>query len=119
MEFITSVLLDQRIAACRREEIRLLGEGCNDEANFEKIKANIYDIFKTVQSAALKKYGDDQAKAQEFFRDRLEEISARWLAAYEKAREHEDIKTMHIEQVKLAAAQDIRDNIFCTGGVEQ
>lgn len=105
---------EQKIAACVLERKRLQEEERGDEANFEKIKANVYDIFKTIFLTAQKQYGDDQSKVQEFFLKKLEQIPSGWAAAYEEARQHDDAGAMHIESVKLEVVRDIRENIFQT-----
>lgn len=107
---------EQKIAACGLEGKRLQEEDRGDEANFEKIKANVYDIFKTVFLAARKQCGDDQSKTREFFLKKLEQIPSGWAAAYEEARQHEDAGAMHIESVKLEVVRDIRENIFSDKG---
>lgn len=105
---------EQKNAACGLERKRLQEEDRGDEANFEKIKANVYDIFKTIFLTAQKQYGDDQSKVQEFFLNKLEQIPSSWAAAYEEARQHDDAGAMHIESVKLEVVRDIRENIFQT-----
>lgn len=105
---------EQKIAACGLERKRLQEEDRGDEANFEKIKANVYDIFKTIFLTAQKQYGDDQSKVQEFFLKKLEQIPSGWAASYEEARQHDDAGAMHIESVKLEVVRDIRENIFQT-----
>lgn len=103
---------EQKIAACGLERKRLQEEDRGDEANFEKIKANVYDIFKTIFLTAQKQYGDDQSKAQEFFLKKLEQIPSGWAAAYEEARQHDDAGATHIESVKLDVVRDIKENFF-------
>ena len=36
---------EKQIAFCAEEQRKLLDDDRNDEANFEKIRANVYDIF--------------------------------------------------------------------------
>ena len=102
---------EQKIATCGLERKRLQEEDRGDEANFEKIKANVYNIYKTIFLTARKQYGDDQ-KAQEFFLKKLEQIPSGWAAAYEEARQHDDAGAMHIESVKLEVVRDIKENFF-------
>jgi len=110
---------EQRISACANEQKRLQEEGYGDEANFEKIKANVYDIFRRVLSAGMKQYGNDRPGIYGFLRERLEQIPSGWSAAYEKAREHDDVENMHIESIKLGIVQDIKENIFQAGREEK
>lgn len=112
MERAVYDFLEERISDCQNQQRRLQNENRGDEANFEKIKENVYDIFKTVLAVAIKKYEADDFKAKEFFQDRLEQIPSKWMEAYEKAKQHDDIENMHIESVKLSIVRDIRENMF-------
>lgn len=99
---------EEQIALCEQRGGQLLADGREDEATFEKIKGNIYDIFRTVWAVAVKSCADDE-QVEGFFRLRLEQIPASWLMAYEKAKEHDDVSKMHLEQTKLDAVQRIRE----------
>ena len=46
--------LENRLDSCYERQKYLQDEEYNDEANFEKIKINVYHIFKTVLSVSLK-----------------------------------------------------------------
>ena len=114
--FVLLLLLSGRIvkpmAESYEKQKRLQNENCNDEANFEKIKANVYDIFKTILSAAMKQHGDDSSKVQDFFMKKLEQISSEWAASYEKAEQNDDTRKMCIEKIKMSTAQDVKENIL-------
>lgn len=112
MEIKVDDFFNQRITECHEKQRRLQNENCDDEANFEKIKANVYDIFKTIFSTAIKKDRDDCSKAQAFFMDRLEQILSDWVSAYKKAERHDDAKKMHIENIKINTARDVKENIL-------
>ena len=45
---------EERIALCAQRRQALLADDRGDEATFEKVRANVYDIFRTVLSAAGK-----------------------------------------------------------------
>lgn len=109
MEQSTLEFFDQKIRACDLKRKQLQEEGYGDEANFEKIRANVYDIFRTVFQAGEKRFGKDRMKAEEFFLEELEQIPSGWAAAYEDARAHEDARAMHIEGIKLDVARKIRE----------
>ena len=51
--------LEERIAACRQKEAALVADSRADEAVFEKIRANVHDIFRTVLSVAEKPLARD------------------------------------------------------------
>ena len=112
MEIKVNDFFSQRISECYERQKRLQNENCNDEANFEKIKANVYDIFKTILSAAMKQHGDDSSKVQDFFMKKLEQISSEWAASYEKAEQNDDTRKMCIEKIKMSTAQDIKESIL-------
>ena len=100
--------LDSQIAACEKRREKLLADERSDESDFEKIKANIYDIFRTVFNVALKTSDGDADAAGRFFLLKMEEIPANWKAAYDRAKQHDDAHKMQIESLKLETMQDIK-----------
>ena len=101
--------LGSQIAACEKRREKLLADERSDESDFEKIKANIYDIFRTVFNVALKTSDGDADAARRFFLLKAEEISANWKASYDKAKQHNDVHKMQIERLKLETMQDIKN----------
>ena len=98
---------DEKMAEHSERRAEFIADSRNAEADFEKIKHNVYDIFKTVLSAAGKvcnEYGEIKA----FFLKKLVEIPANWKAALSKAEEHCDTERAVVEKLKLEAADDIR-----------
>ena len=57
---------DAQIAACAKQRETLLADDRADEADFEKIKANIYDIFRMVLKTAAKESKGDNGAANAF-----------------------------------------------------
>ena len=100
---------EEKIAQCGRRNQELNEDGRADEAIFEKVKANIYDVFRTVFSVAVQTGNGDEDAVKSFFVQRAEQIPAGWAAALEKAREHNDIARMQTEQIKLDTIHEIRD----------
>ncbi len=100
--------LGSQIAACEKRREKLLADERSDESDFEKVKANIYDIFRTVFNVALKTSDGNADAARRFFLLRAEEIPANWKAAYEKAKQHNDAHKMQIESLNLETIQDIK-----------
>ena len=98
-----------RIAGCEQRGRELSADERGDEAVNEKVRANIYDVFRTVLSAAVKGGRGDAKAVRNFFSERLEVIPAGWVASYEKAREHDDAVKMQIEKIKLDAVAEIRE----------
>ena len=99
---------DAQIAACAKQQETLLADDRADEADFEKIKAIIYDIFRTVLKTAAKESKGDDGAAKRFFLLRMEQIPSAWSASYDKARQHGDAEKMRIESLKRNTAQKIR-----------
>lgn len=99
---------DEKTALCSKRNQELNEDGRADEAIFEKVKANIYDVFRTVLSVAVKTGNGDEDAVKGFFVQRAEQIPAGWGAALEKAREHNDIARMQTEQIKLDTIHEIR-----------
>ncbi len=104
--------LDERIADCNERAKSLREEGRADEGIFENIRTNVYEIFKTVLSAAEKTCGAGNSAKWDFFLQKTEQIPENWRISYEKAKEHGDIKKMHIESIKLETVQEIREMIM-------
>ena len=102
--------LQEQIVSSARKKERLLADERPDEAVFEQVRGNIYDIFRSVLSVAAEKYEDDAGAGREFFRQKLEQIPSGWQASYEKARDHGDTVKMQLESIKLAVARDIRES---------
>lgn len=100
---------EERIAACGRRNQALLADERTDEAVFEKVRANVYDIFRTILSVAVKVCGGEEEAVRRFFVQRAEKIPADWAASYEKARRHDDAVRARIEQIKLDTVGEIRE----------
>ena len=100
--------LTEQMEHCTRRSNELLADQRKDEANFEKIRENIYDVFRTVYNVALRTQPDPE-KRNLFFLQKLEEIPTNWQTAYDRASEHDDETRMHLEQLKLDTARAIRE----------
>ena len=111
MENQITTYFDERIAACQAAAAALNADNRADEAVFEKIRMNVYDIFRTVYTAGEKVSGGDPEKQLGFLRHRLEEIPAGWRTSLEMAQSHGDTEKAHIEQIKLEAVGEIRRKV--------
>lgn len=107
-----NAFFDAQIAACAQSHRELLADGRGDEAVFEKVKSNIYDIFRTVLSVGTKTCANDPDALKSFFFLRLERIPADWVAAHEKAAAHGDTQKMHLEQLKLDTVAQIKEKFL-------
>ena len=101
--------LDKQIAACKQRSQLLAEDDRMDEGNFEKVRANVYEIFKTILSVAERVCGGDDSAKRAFFLQKAEQIPADWAASYEKAKQSGDIAKMYIESIKLDTIREIKD----------
>lgn len=99
--------LDQKIASCQEKTRALLADNRQDEADFEKVTANVYDIFRTMLSVGCGIHSSPEATG-DFFRQKLDQIPTNWSNSLAKAQEHGNIAKAHIENLKLSAVNDIK-----------
>lgn len=98
----------EQIELCRQREQTLLADDRADEAVFEKVRANVYDIFRTILDVAVKTGGGDAEAVRRFFVCRAQTIPASWAAAHEKAAQHQDPVRVQMESIKLDAVETIK-----------
>ena len=102
--------LDAKMKETILNEQLLLSEERKDEASHEKIKMNIYQIFKTIYLSIEKSPTQTQEDIKKQFLEKLETIPNNWKIALDKAKEHQDMERILIEEVKF----EIRDEIRAT-----
>ncbi len=95
--------LTKRIEACGEEAAALEKEGRRDEADFAKVRTNIYEVCRTVTNA-LK---DRPGAGMEAVKARFEGFRTSWGAALEKAGTHGDARNVVVEETKLQALEDV------------
>ena len=100
-EFIT--YLSSKVEEGKAETASLLADGRTDDANFAKVRTNIYDICRTVSQTLINRPGAGTGAV----RAQLERFRAEWGAALEKAKQHDNINGIVVEETKLAALDDI------------
>ncbi len=103
---------DEKIRICGQRNKELLADERIDEATFEKVKANMYDIFRTILSVAVETCKGDPEAIRCFFMLRAEQIPSNWAAAYDKAKQHNDAVKMQIEQIKLDTIGEIKNQFI-------
>lgn len=101
--------LNERMEDCKQRAAKFRAEGRVDEGVFENIRMNVYEIFQTLFLAAERNCGGDNFLLQKNFLQKLDQVPENWRLSYEKAKEHGDVKKMHIEGIKLEAAQKVRE----------
>ena len=98
--------LNEQAEACKARAAALTANNRQDEAVFEKIRGNVFEIFTAVLNAARK-----QSDPVDFFRRQLTAIPSNWEAALEKAEAHGDEAKAHTERIKLDAIRAIREQV--------
>lgn len=99
--------LSRQTAQARERGTTLRADGRGDEANFEIVRANVYDIFHTVLDVAVRTGQGDARRERSFFESRLAQIPQPWRASLERALAHGDAEKAHIERIKLDVLEEI------------
>lgn len=110
---------DAQTALCAQREQTLRADGRDDEASFEKIRANVFDIFRTMLSVAQQVSGGESTAARHFLEEKLDSIPANWRAALARAEEHDDTVRAQIERIKLSAVDEIRAQLSASARQER
>ena len=96
--------LSDMTAHCKARELQLAAAGRTDESIHARIARNVYEAFTAVFDAACR-----QADPEAFFRARLTQIPANWIASRETALAHGDDEKAYIESIKLKAASEVEE----------
>jgi hypothetical protein len=100
-------IIDKELLKCSNERKRLIDNSCRDEADLESIKMNIYNIFKQLFTSFSKKASDKEAFCRVYL-PLFDKIPAEWKVSLEKARQHNDVKNIVIEEIKLSVADRLK-----------
>ena len=103
----TTDWFESRIAHFRQLAQALNADDRADEAVFAKVQMNVYDIFSTIFSVALKTCGQSDEKVVQFFMAKVAQIPQNWHASLAEAEKHADSEKAHIERIKLEALEDV------------
>jgi len=95
--------LSSKIEEGKADTAALLADGRRDDANFAKVRTNIYDVCKTVSQALMNRPGASITAV----RAQMERFRTEWGAALEKAKQHDNVSAIAVEETKLAALEDI------------
>ncbi len=95
--------LTEKIEAGKAEIARLEEDGCRDDADFAKVRTNIYEVCRTVTDTLVRRPGAGPEAA----RKQLENFRTIWGAALDNARKHDDARSVVIEEAKLNALADV------------
>ena len=97
--------LNDIAAALRQEANALAADSRQDEADLNKIRANIYEVCATIGGVSGK-----IAPAGEWepvFRGKLAQLPKNWQTALQAARDHGNEERAAVEELKLAALADV------------
>lgn len=97
-----------RIAQYKKLGQELTSDDRADEAVFAKVQMNVYDIFNTIFSVAVKTSGQDDQKIVQFFLTRIQQIPQSWHTALANAEKHGETEKAHIERIKLDVVAEIQ-----------
>lgn len=100
-----------RIACCKKQAQELTCDDRGDEAVFAKVRMNVYDIFSTIFSVAVKTAGEDDEKLMQFFAQKIRQIPQSWHASLANALQHGDSDKAYLEQIKLEAVEEIKKEV--------
>ena len=99
--------IDERTSAVQADIVRLIEDDRRDEADFEKIRGNIFQIIKTIVKAS-ERISENEDEQIQFVDSRLTLFTETWKESMTKATEHNDERRILQEQVKLEALNEIR-----------
>ncbi len=104
--------LDLSINASQNITVKLINDNRNDEANHEKVKTNVYQIFKTVFQTITKQKTLEQEDIKKLFLEKTETIPANWKTSLESAKTFQDVEKILIEEIKLQTLEEIRNTFL-------
>lgn len=108
IEYLNRMISDSKVI-----EQRLVSEDRKDEANIERIRSNIMDIFKCLWNASVTEHSGEtdmlvkHEKITKSFLDKAYRVPQNWRQSLEKARLHDDTAKILIEETKLKTADEI------------
>lgn len=110
--------IDVKIAGHNSISEQYKADERKDEADLEKIKVNIYEIFRTLFLSDIKQLeGKDLGKYKDIdiyggFLLRFDTIPANWKLSLGKAIEHGDTTKQVIEESKLKVAMELKEKFM-------
>ncbi len=105
--------LDISIKTSQDMTQELIKDNRKDEADHEKVKTNVYQIFKTVFQVITRQKALELDNIKKLFLEKLETIPANWKTSLESAKKFQDYEKIRIEEIKLQTVEEIQ-NTFLT-----
>jgi hypothetical protein len=102
--------LQESVEKLEQEEKLLAASDRRDEANLVKIRTNVYGICKTYYNVVSKT--KEGVAFKEEYLSKLSDLPKNWKVSYDKAKEHNDVEKIVIEEIKLQTLQEIIDRFM-------
>ena len=102
--------IDEMIAKLQKEEQNLIASDRKDEANLVKIRTNIYGIGKTVYNVVAGSGNREDIKTE--YLKKMTLIPQSWKESYEKAKAHDDVEKIVIEEIKLETVEELKNKFL-------
>lgn len=103
-------LLEEREKILQKKERALAESDRKDEANMVKIQMNIYGVCKTVFEVMERTHEAGAVKAA--YLQKLEGFRDGWKASLDKAKSHDDVEKIVVEELKLEALADVKNTFL-------
>lgn len=97
--------LEAEHKTCTAQAETLAADDRRDEANMQKIRANIFDVFTVVSKTAEKRFPQNPLG---FIKERIETIPTAWKQSLAAAEERNEYNKAATERIKLQAMDEIR-----------
>lgn len=102
--------IDETVTKLQQEERELAASDRKDESNLTKIRINVYGICKTLFEVSAKQKIKEEWK--EDYPKRLTKLYENWKLSYEKAKEHNDVEKVVIEELKLQTLEEVKNKFM-------
>lgn len=99
--------LERKITELKAKAEELEKNYRQDDAVFDRIRINVYDVCKTVYGV-FEKVKPEESLYGEYVK-KLDEFEKTWTESLEKAKKFGDAKKIAVEEAKLFALADIRE----------
>lgn len=100
--------LDQRISEVNSHILQLTEDNRKDEADFEKIRSNIFQVLKTIFLASAR-ISQQETEQMKYLERNLTGMTETWQKALDNAQQHNDEKRVLQEQTKLEVMNEVRN----------
>ena len=102
--------INQAMEEANQAEAELVQSDRKDEANLQRIRANVYGICLKVYQVVSKTH--EEAALQKEYLNRLNAIAKNWEPAYEKAKAYNDVEKILIEEIKMEVMQGVKERFL-------